>query len=393
MLIIEFIRYLFGYINFRAYGGFADRFINLCTKDEIPLWNIRNINGNITASTTIEGYLNIRSAARKSGMRLRVTEKKGLIFFLKRNKLRTGLFLGFALSVLIISVLSQFIWSVSLVGNITLDDDYILDTFEKYGVCVGSKISSVDTELAAQNAMSEIEKLSWASVNLKGSVMVIEVREKTDAPEIYDDSTPTNLVAGEDGVILSIDVLYGNEEVKPGSAVIKGDLLISGLISHPDGSESVIHADGYVKALVKKNKTFSYTDFSLYSQTVEKTRNKLFFFGLQIPLGIAVPEAFFTEHKSFLQNDEMLLPLGIITEYGADFSGEQFTPEEALQNKLALFSNALYAKKLLETSHIAKSTLSEKNVEFGINYEFYAECEQEIGTLQEIYVEKTNDIA
>jgi len=81
MLIIELIRYLFGYINFRAYGGFADRFINLCTKDEIPLWNIRNINGNITASTTIEGYLSIRHAARKSGMRLRVTEKKGLIFF------------------------------------------------------------------------------------------------------------------------------------------------------------------------------------------------------------------------------------------------------------------------------------------------------------------------
>lgn len=393
MIIIEFIRYLFGYIKFRAWGGFADRFINLCTKDEIPLWNIRNINGNITASTTIDGYLNIRSAARKSGMRLRVTEKKGLIFFLKRNKLRTGLFLGFALSVLIIAVLSQFVWSVSLVGNIALDDDYILATFEKYGVAVGSKISSVDTELAAQNAMKEIEKLSWASVNLKGSVMVIEVREKTDAPEIYDDKTPTNLVAGEDGIILSIDVLYGNEEVKPGSAVLKGDLLISGLVSHPDGSESVIHADGYVKALVKKNKTFSYTDFSLYSQTEEKTRSKLFFFGLAIPLGTAVPEDFFTEHKSFLRNDEILLPLGIITEYGATFGQENIVPEEAMQNKLALLSNALYCKNLLEKSHIAKSSLSEKTGELGKNYEFYAECEQEIGTLQEIYVEKTNDIA
>ncbi len=393
MLIIEFIRYLFGYINFRAWGGFADRFINLCTKDEIPLWNIRNINGNISASTTIDGYLNIRSAARKSGMRLRVIEKKGLIFFIKRNKLRTGLFLGFALSVLIITILSQFVWSVSLVGNITLDDDYILDTFEKYGVSVGSRISAVDTELAAQNAMSEIEKLSWASVNLKGSVMVIEVREKTIAPEIYDDKTPTNLVAGEDGVILSIDVLYGNEEVKPGSAVLKGDLLISGLVSHPDGSESVIHADGYVKALVKKNKVFSYTDFSLCSQTTEKTRSKLFFFGLQIPLGTAVPEETFTEHKSFLKNDEILLPLGIITEYGAKFGQETFTPEEAMQNKLALLSSALYTKDLLEISHIENSSLSEKKGEFRKNYEFYAECEQEIGTLQEIYVEKTNDIA
>ncbi len=393
MLIIEFIRYLFGYINFKGWGGFADRFINLCTKEEIPLWNIRNINGNISASTTIEGYLNIRSAARKSGMRLRVTEKKGLLFFIKRNKKRTGLFLGFLLSALIIIVLSQFVWSVSLVGNVTLEGDYLLETFEKYGVCVGSRISSVDTELAVQNAMKEIEKLSWAAVNLKGSVMVIEVREKTDAPEIYDSHTPTNLVAGEDGVILSVDVLYGNEEVKPGSAVLKGDLLISGLITHPDGSESVIHADGYVKALVKKNKTFSYKDFKLYAQACEKTRTKLFFFGLGIPLGAKVPEENFTEHKSFLKNDEMLLPLGIITEYGAEFEKETFTPNEEMQNKLALFSNALYVKTLLETSHISTSSLSEKTDEFGKNYEFYAECEQEIGTLQEIYVEKTNDIA
>jgi len=114
---------------------------------------------------------------------------------------------------------------------------------------------------------------------------------------------------------------------------------------------------------------------------------------LQIPLGTAVPEELVTEHKSFLKNDEMLLPLGIITEYGAEFSAEPITPEEALQNKLALFSNALYAKNLLETSHITNSSLNEKICEFGKNYEFYAECEQEIGTLQEIYVEKTNDIA
>lgn len=393
MLIIEFIRYLFGYINFKACGGFADRFINLCTKDEIPLWNIRNINGTITASTTIEGYLNIRSAARKSGMRLRVTEKKGLKFFVKRHKVRTGLFLGFLVSVVIITVLSQFVWSVSLVGNVTLDDDYLLEAFEKYGVCVGSRISAVDTELATQSVMSEIQKLSWASVNLKGSVMVIEVREKTDAPQIYDDKTPTNLVACEDGVILSVDVLYGNEEVKPGSAVLKGDLLISGLISHPDGSESVIHADGYVKALVKKTQAFSYADFSLYSQVAEKTRKKLFFFGLKIPLGAKVPEETFTEHKSFLKNDEMLLPLGIITEYGASFSEEKLTPDESLSNKLSLLSNAIYVKNLLDSSHIVNCHLSEYEGEFGKNYEFYAECEQEIGTLQEIYVEKTNDIA
>ena len=70
MLIIEFLRYFFGYINFKAYGGLADRFLNLCTKEKIPVWNIKNVNGTIYASTTIEGYFILKSPARKSGMKL-----------------------------------------------------------------------------------------------------------------------------------------------------------------------------------------------------------------------------------------------------------------------------------------------------------------------------------
>ena len=86
-MIIEFLRYIFGYINFKAYGGLADRFLNLCTRDGIPLWNIKNVKGNISASTTINGYLAIRRPAKKSGMRVMAIEKKGLMFFLKRNKM------------------------------------------------------------------------------------------------------------------------------------------------------------------------------------------------------------------------------------------------------------------------------------------------------------------
>lgn len=392
MLIIQFLRYLFGYINFRAFGGFADRFINLCTKEGIPLWNVRNINGNILASTTVDGYLAIRSPARKSGMRVISTDKVGLKYFLRKHKARVGILAGAIVSVIIIVVLTQFVWSVSVVGNTTLDDDFLLSAFENYGVRVGVPISSIDNDEAVGLVMSDVEKLSWASINMKGSVVVIEVREKTDAPEIYDASKPTNVVASEDGVILSIDVLYGNEEVKPGSAVTKGDLLISGIISHKDGTENPIHADGYVKALVKKKKTFTNNDFSLYNIETEKARNLIFFFGLKIPLGTKVSDEFFTEHNSFIESEENLLPLGIITQYGAEFSDEKATPNTSTQEKIALFSNALYARELLEYSEIRNSSVIRTEQQNGIQYEFSAECEQEIGTLMEIYVEKTDDI-
>lgn len=304
-----------------------------------------------------------------------------------------GILIGAVLSVALIFTLTRFVWSVSVVGNTTLEDEYILSSFEKYGVKVGSPISSVDVKEAAQCAVTDMPELTWAAVNRKGTVMVIEVRERTAAPEMYDSSKPTNLVATEDGLILGVDILYGKSEVKIGSAVTKGDLLISGIITHRDNSETAIHADGHVQALTKKKKEFSSSDFSIFAPKNEKIRKELFFFGIKIPFGKAVPESYFTEHKSFLENGEMMLPLGIITQHGVEFSDTKTDTDEKMQNTLALFSEALYCKDLLEYSEIKSTKITKTQGEFGEKYEFYAECEQEIGKLQEIYVEKTSDIA
>lgn len=393
MIIVELFRYLTGYINFRAFGGFADRFINLCTHDNIPLWNIRNIDGRITASTTVKGYLAIRRPARRAGMRVRAVEKKGLRFFLKKHKKRVGILAGAIASVIIVIILSQFVWSVSVVGNVTLEDEYILDVFEKYGIRVGARISTLDMREAAQQAVADIPRLSWSAVNSKGSVLVIEVRERTEIPEIYDSQTPTNVVASEDGVILSVEILYGNSEVKVGSAVTKGDLLISGIMTHSNYSETAIHADGHVKALTKKKEEFSVDDWQIFSAVNSKKRSMLFFFGIKIPLGASVPESYFSEHKAFLSNGEKMMPLGIITQHGIEFSDEAVSPNEKMQEKLALYEGAVYVKNLLEYSDVKSSKITLKEDNFGKKYEFSAECEQEIGSLQEIYLEKTNDIA
>lgn len=393
MLIIEFIRWFFGYVNFNACDGFADRFINLCTKNEIPLWNIQNIGGKITASTTLQGYLQIHDSARKSGMRVRVSEKKGLIFFLKKHKKRIGLLIGVVLCATMLVFLSQFVWSVSVVGNTTLDEDYIMEIVENYGIKVGERITKEEIEIAVEKVATDIPELSWVTVNCKGAVAVIEVRERVEAPEMYDKLTPTNLVASEDGVVLSVDILYGNAEVKTGSAVTKGDLLISGVITHPDFTESLIHADGHVKALVKKKNKSSSNNFELFSLEKEKLRKSIFFFGLEIPLGPNVPENFYTKHNSFIETQEILLPVGIITEYGAVYSENKAELTEDFQNKIALFTNAIYVREILDYCEIKTAYIVPRNTENAIEYEFNAECEQEIGVLQEIYIEKTDDIA
>ncbi|MEG1551624.1 MAG: sporulation protein YqfD, partial [Oscillospiraceae bacterium] len=91
MLIIKFLRYILGYVDFTAVGGFPERFINLCTNNKIPLWNLKNSKSIVYGTTTIKGYKAIRQSAKRSGVTLKIEKKHGLPFFEHKNKKRVGL--------------------------------------------------------------------------------------------------------------------------------------------------------------------------------------------------------------------------------------------------------------------------------------------------------------
>ena len=99
MLILRLFRYLLGYVRFAAWGGFPERFINLCEHNRILLWDVRSRDGVITACTDRSGYKRMRCAARRSGMRLRIKKKCGMPFFLNRHSRRVGIIIGMCICV------------------------------------------------------------------------------------------------------------------------------------------------------------------------------------------------------------------------------------------------------------------------------------------------------
>lgn len=216
MFFIKLIRFLCGYVRFRAKGGFPERFINLCSKENIPLWDISGSKGEMYAKTTIRGYHRIRACARKSGMRPRVAGRYGLPFFLHRHKRRIGLLCGAAAAVLIVCILSSMIWTIDVQGNETVSDTEILAVFEELGVRVGSRRSKIDVEEVQRTAARKLNDLAWLALNIKGSAAVIEVRERIPAPKVENDTTPRNILASQDGTILSLKVYEGEAAVKRG---------------------------------------------------------------------------------------------------------------------------------------------------------------------------------
>lgn len=277
------------------------------------------------------------------------------------------------------------IWTVSVSGNENISDEQILSVFSSLGVKPGAKRRDINAKEISDEALKIFDgDLSFAVVNLNGSNASVEVRESVPAPKIEDNETPCNIVASEDGVVTKVQLYSGQEEIKAGSAVLKGNLLISGVKTNQDKTESLVHAAGNVYAEVEKNISSDFENSEFCAPSREKIRYALYFFNVKIPLG-GVPDYGEKYAVSFLAStDKTVLPMGIIrvcaTEYNRDFLLE----DESCRELLSAKKYTDLCRSELKNCKIISSDIQKNGSRLSGAYK----CEKQIGVESEIFVEK-----
>lgn len=257
MNFVRVIRFLFGYVEFFAFGGFPERFVNLCSAADIPLWDMRAKDGGLMLKTTAAGYKKIRPCAKKSGMHPHILQKKGLPFFLHKYRRRAGLLCGTVFFFAALMLLSSMLWSINISGNTRVADDEIMAVLGKCGVKHGAFIDGIDTMAARLTALSELPEISWISVNLVGSTAQVEIRERTPAPSIAEPGAPCDVVAQREGQLVKLEAYVGTGVKEVGTAVLKGDVLVSGIVENKDGSVRFRHAEGYAVVRCEEEMTLT----------------------------------------------------------------------------------------------------------------------------------------
>lgn len=296
-----------------------------------------------------------------------------------------GLVIGVAAAIITVSYLSTMIWTVSVSGNENISDEQILNVFSSLGVKPGAKRRDINAKEISDEALKIFDgDLSFAVVNLNGSNASVEVRESVPAPKIEDNETPCNIVASEDGVVTKVQLYSGQEEIKAGSAVLKGNLLISGVKTNQDKTESLVHAAGNVYAEVEKNISSDFENSEFCAPSREKIRYALYFFNVKIPLG-GVPDYGEKYAVSFLAStDKTVLPMGIIrvrsTEYNRDFLVE----DESCRELLSAKKYTDLCRSELKNCKIISSDIQKDGSRLSGAYK----CEKQIGAESEIFVEK-----
>lgn len=388
-MIIKLLRLLLGYVEFQATGGFPERFLNLCNINGITLWNVQNDGVKVKACTPIKAYRNIRKPAHKSGMKVKITRKRGLPFFVKYNKARVGVLIGAFVSVIFLFLSSCVLWDVEVTGNTKIKNEELLESLSGYDVRVGSVKSDIDTKSVESQLLKDYPELSWASINIFGMKAVLEVKENKDMPEIIDDNIPMNIVAKKDGRIISVNGYSGTNVVKENDVVLRGDLLISGIKINQDGSERAVRAKGKVFAETTTNlsgEASRFQEVKVISET--DIRHKIYVLGVEIPLWIKCKGDKLYNDKKLLKGDSTMLPLGITWEvfYVLNYETIELTEEE-----ISLLSLSEVVKKkrneFSDECEILKTEYKKKGTGKGIAIENKVVAKENIALEKELFVE------
>lgn len=229
-MLIRFFKWFRGYLLVQLNGYSPERFINLCRNRNILIWDMCKAEDGYQCYMTLKGFRTIRPIAKKTKTKVWIVKRFGMPFFVHKMFKHKGFLLGICLFAAIVYTLSLFIWDITLEGNHTYTEDIIFKYLREIQVEPGvmkRKLSCQDIEASIRKKYPDI---GWVSAEIKGTKLNLKIVE-TNMPVPYDTSTtPCHLVASHDGVVYSIITRQGTPMVKKGSAVKKGDIIVSGVI-------------------------------------------------------------------------------------------------------------------------------------------------------------------
>lgn len=332
------VAYIRGYVRISVTGQFAERFLNICKETGIRVWNVRCRGSELFhLDISASDYRHIAPVVRRSRTKVRIISRHGLPFVLNRHKKRKAFFIGGIVFVLMLFLVTSFIWSVEVVGNEKTDEIQLAEALRKYGIKEGALRYGHDLNDLQNRMMLEFDGLSWMWVRIKGTRAIVEVKEKTPAPEFIDEGTPCNIVASVGGLITEINATQGMRMANVGDVVREGTLLISGITDTRYGGVRYIHSTGKVSARTWRTKT---AKFPLKKTKILKTgkkisKNTMIFFGFRVKLYMDENPPFECFEKETLTRAlslgrDFVLPVAVERDiyYETIKEEEKFTPEK-----------------------------------------------------------------
>ena len=200
-------------------------------REDIPLSHVL-LTGELTLTFRVRrgDYGHLRSLCRRRGEKLTLRRRIGIYWPIKQLRKRPVLVLGLTFLLAATLWVPTRVFFFRVEGNARLTQGEILAAAENCGITFGASRKQIRSEKVKNSLLSQLPDLKWAGVNTHGCVAVIRVAEKPESTPMESGSTGIcHIVSARDGLVTALTATAGTPLCVPGQAVVKGQVLISGL--------------------------------------------------------------------------------------------------------------------------------------------------------------------
>lgn len=240
--LANFIR---GWAEGQVTGAAPEEFFNLLARQNLGFWRPRQIDADTWIfRVSFLDWRKIPPMAQRARCEARLLRRGGLPGLLWKLRYRYALLAGLCVSVAAVAILSQFILTVRVSGNTDVPTGAILSQLRAQGVRPGAFGPSLDVRQICHGVILELPELSWMTVNIRGTVAEVLVREGDPRPELVEEDVPAHVIAKYDGIITHMDTTRGMALVAEGDIVLAGDTLISSWVDFVEPPGAVMDLGG-----------------------------------------------------------------------------------------------------------------------------------------------------
>ncbi|MDO7905457.1 sporulation protein YqfD [Paenibacillus sp. JX-17] len=367
-------------------GGRVEELMNLLAAEHIVIWNVRALAAQkAEMQVLLSDFFRLRPLLRRTGCRMKVSQRNGLPFVWLRLRKRSFFTAGILIFFVTLYFLSSMVWDVKVEGNSRLTTDEVLRAARAEGIYPfqwEGRLAPQD-KLAKQLAL-RLPGVSWIGVSKEGTTVKIEIVEAKE-PQKAELLNPRHLISTADAVVTHIYAEQGRPVVAQNMRVKKGAILISGTLGDEENSQTVV-AKGEVKGLV----------WHEYNLEVPLTHRTQVYTGeskekLYLVLGSRAIQLWgygkdpYESSKVVTELDPLTwrsykLPVGWMTEKVMENSTleEKLTPQQAKNEALAAAHSDILAKNGKGTKIMSQKILHEKTENGKVYMKVLFEVEQNI---------------
>jgi len=372
-MLIKLLNWLCGVLTVRISGVAPERFINLCCNRKLFIWNLQNIDRVYQFNIRAKKFKQLKPIAKKTGIVPEIVEKSGFPFIWHKYRKRYGFFAGILICVLLVYILSLYIWDINILGGSKYTPETLLEFLRDNDVYAGIRKKHINCQEIEESIRLAYKDIGWVSAEIKGTRLIIKITETNMPAPVKKADRPSHMVASKNAVVKSIITRSGIPLVKKGDVVKKGDILVSGIVAIKSDFDEIIRFQPLVAdADIICSSYYDYEDvFSLeyleaiYTGRVKKgyyvalTDKKLFLYN---PSNSYDKYDIIVSEKVLHITDSFYLPIryGTITSREYYEVKKRYSEDEAIalaQGKLQRYLDKLAANNVLITQNNVTITI------------------------------------